>query len=83
MSRLHQFNYANGVISLSGVKEVMEFNDKEILLSLEDVGLKIEGKDLKMKELALEEGDVKIEGTLFSLSYGGGVKEGFWKRIFK
>jgi hypothetical protein len=31
----------------------------------------------------LEKGILKAEGTLLSLNYGGGVKEGFLKRLFK
>jgi len=83
MQNLHELNYNAGGISVLGVKEVIEFSDKEIHLSLHESGLKILGRDLKITEVDLEKGILKATGTLLSLSYGGGSKEGLLKKLFK
>lgn len=83
MSELHKLEYTSNALFVSGVKEVKEFSEEEIILSLEKVSLRLVGKGFKLVEVDLEKGVLKTEGTLLSLNYGGGVKEGFLKRVFK
>ena len=83
MQNFHELVYNDKGISLLGVKEVIEFSDKEIYLSLHESGLRIIGRDLKITEVDLEKGSLKASGAILSLSYGGNAKEGLIKRLFK
>ena len=83
MNELHKLEYSQNSLLIGGVKEVKEFSDSEITLSLDKVALRLLGKGFKIVEVDLEKGILKAEGTLLSLNYGGEVKEGFLKRLFK
>ena len=83
MQNSHELNYNDKGISILGVKEVIEFSDKEIFLSLQESSLKILGRDLKITEMDLEKGSLKATGVIISLSYGGSAKEGLSKKLFK
>lgn len=83
MNELHKLEYTQNLLLIGGVKEVKEFSDSDITLSLDKVSLRLLGKGFKIVEVDLEKGILKAEGTLLSLNYGGGVKEGFLKRLFK
>lgn len=54
---------------ISGVMEVMSFNDDSVNLSTSLGGLAIKGKDLHINKLNLDEGELVIEGTIISLNY--------------
>lgn len=82
MANLHELHYTENSITVCGTKEVIEFSENEILLSLEGTGLRLNGRNLKIKEVDLEKGIMKASGTITSVSYGGS-KESFIKRIFK
>lgn len=60
---------------LSGVEDVLSFDDKEILLETTEGVLMIRGEELHVNRLSVEKGEVDIEGRLISLSYS--EKEGF------
>ncbi len=83
MEKSHELHYTLQNISLSGVKDVLEFSDREIYLSLENISLRITGSDLKIKEVDLENGTLKALGRIVTLSYGGGGKESLLKKLFK
>ncbi|WP_297633809.1 sporulation protein YabP [uncultured Clostridium sp.] len=57
-------------ISLTGVNEVLSFNDEKIILNTVLGKLNIKGQNLKMNKLDVQNGDVVIEGYVISLIYG-------------
>ncbi|MBQ8177727.1 MAG: hypothetical protein IJ033_00905 [Clostridia bacterium] len=83
MSTNHELHYTPNNITVLGVKEVLEFSEREIILSLEHSGLRVSGKELKLIEADMEKGVLKASGTLSSLNYGGGAKESLVKKLFK
>ncbi len=83
MEKSHELHYTPQNIALTGVKDVLEFSDREIVLTLENISLRITGADLKIKEVDLEVGTLKALGRIITLSYGGGGKEGLLKKLFK
>ena len=72
-------------ISISGVEQVDSFNDTTIVLSTIKGGLSIKGEELNISKLNLDEGSVKISGTINSLIYISkeGVPKNFIGKIFK
>lgn len=54
---------------LTGVEEVMNFDDKVIALNTKLGFLTIKGYDLKMNKLDLQNGDVIIVGNVSSMVY--------------
>lgn len=61
-------------LSLTGVVEVMSFNDEKIILNTVLGKLKIDGRNLKMNKLDVKNGDVIIDGHVESMIYCGKVK---------
>lgn len=62
-------------LSLTGVDEVMSFDDEKIVLNTILGKLKINGQGLKMNKLDVKNGDVIIEGYIISMIYSGKVKQ--------
>ena len=56
-------------LNLTGVKDVLSFDVKEILLETDMGMLTIKGQDLHVKRLTLEKGEVDIEGLTDSFVY--------------
>ena len=83
MQNFHEFNYTPNGLSITNVKDVFEFSEREIVLGLNEGGLKLFGKDFKLTEVDLEHGTLKATGTLYSLNYGSQSKEGLLKKLFK
>ncbi len=71
-------------LSITGVKEVGSFDDREITAHTDMGKLLIKGNNLNIKKLNLDTCDLEITGKICCLNYldgcGGG---GFLKRIFK
>ena len=74
-------------LTLTGVIEVINFDDETILLSTSLGKLTIKGEGLKVDKLDVKNGDVIIKGGISSLDYSNkGMKknkENILKRIFK
>ena len=73
---------------LTGVKEVVSFDAKEVVLNTTMGALIIRGSDLFVKRLTVEKGEVDIEGQVDSFVYAdkpgkaaGG--ESVLKRLFR
>ena len=80
----HELHYTSDGILLKGVKEVGEFSEREASLTLHATSLKIKGSNLKVKEVDLDKGIVKITGSLSAVEYGkGGSQESLIKKLFK
>ena len=56
-------------LSLTGVTEVVSFEEDKILLTTTLGNLHIKGNDMKMNKLDVQNGDVIITGTIISISY--------------
>ncbi len=70
VSRQHKViitDRASGV--LNGVLDILSFDINEILLETEQGMLLIKGKDLHVKRLTLEKGEMDITGQIDSLTY--------------
>lgn len=72
---------------LSGIKDVISFDAKEILLETTMGLLTVKGDELHVNRLTLEKGEVDIEGKVDSLTYSDkGMNKGedsFLKRLFQ
>jgi len=60
-------NRKDGIIT--GVIDVLSFDEEEILTETTDGMLSIKGKELHVKRLSLEKGEIELEGTIDSLTY--------------
>ena len=72
-------------ISITGVIDVDSFNEQAIRLLTEAGELRIEGVDLHITKLSLDEGLVMLEGDIYGLEYSDGVEErgSLFGRLFK
>lgn len=66
----HSINLTNRKsIDLSGIKQVINFNDEEILLESTMGCLEIGGQDLHITMLNLDDGRVAVQGNINLLAY--------------
>lgn len=75
-------------LSVSGVEHVTSFNENTVLLETTEGGLIIKGKDLDISRLNLEDGNVVVNGHVYSMQYtekesGSNKGAGFLGRMFK
>lgn len=56
-------------VSLTGVREVVSFDENQVVMDTDMGLLTIKGKELHMSRLTVEKGEVDIEGTIDSLTY--------------
>ena len=74
-------------MTLTGVEEVISFDDEKILLNTKLGALTIKGQNLKMNKLDVQNGDVMINGEIYYIVYSGKEikkeKEGIFARLFK
>lgn len=67
-------------LSMTGVSEVVSFDDTAVVLRTELGMLVIQGKGLQLKTLSLEGGQVAVDGTVSSLHYEESRTGGSWLR---
>ena len=74
-----------GSLSVSGVEEVESFDENTIIMNTCKGTLVVRGEDLHIEKLSLDGGDLKVEGTVDSLTYenDGGERGGFLARLFR
>ncbi len=66
----HQFTLENREkMEVTGVINVESFDDEEIIMETEQGLLAIKGNGLHVKNLNLEQGEVKITGFIMELAY--------------
>ena len=74
-------------LSISGVLDVLSFDDQIILIETELGLLNIKGDNLKINKLSIDTQEVKVEGDIFSLNYSDKneniKKESIFGKIFK
>lgn len=84
--RSHSIHIENReLISITGVKDVGSFNETEVILLTDGGGLTIEGSDLHITKLDLDDGQIIVEGQLSALEYDDMVpqKGSLFSRMFR
>ena len=56
-------------LSISGVLDVLSFDDQIVILETELGLLTVKGENLRINKLSLDTSEVIVEGTIFNLSY--------------
>ena len=56
-------------LTVSGVEEVESFDENLIVMDTAQGVLVVRGEDLHIEKLSLDGGDLKVEGTVESLTY--------------
>ena len=70
-------------LSISGVKDVKNFDDETVVL-ITDMGvLNIKGTDLRINGFSTNSKDINIEGRVYALVYSDEETGGFLKRLIK
>ena len=75
-------------VELTGVKEVVSFDAKEVVLNTTRGAVIIRGNDLFVKRLTVEKGEVDLEGQIDSFAYAdkpgkAGEGDSLLKRLFR
>ena len=81
----HEFHLKNrNRLNLTGVREVISYNEKNILLDTTQGTLVIKGKDLKLKQLNLENSKIRIKGHINLMNYKEQKEQSsFFEKLFK
>ena len=80
----HSLNLEGKRMTLTAVKEVLSATDKTILAKLSDKLIVVNGKELRVHKLNLEQALLVIEGVVESFKYQERTtSKGILKRIFK
>jgi len=69
-------------LSVSGVAEVVSFDDSTVVLQTSLGTLIVQGQQLKLQNLSLEGGQVAVEGTVSALTYEEPRSGGWRQRLF-
>ena len=72
-------------LSVSGVKDILTFDEDEIMLDTELGTLRVTGSNLKVEKLSVDTGEVLARGEINSMTYTDEAvrKGGFFKSMFK
>lgn len=73
------------LLSVTGVRDVGSFNEAEVSLSTDAGGLTVEGEELHITKLDLDDGQVIVEGRIGAVIYDEDVPEkkgSIFKRMF-
>ena len=70
-------------LTMSGVTEVVSFDENTVILQTALGTLLIQGQGLQLKNLSLEGGQVAVDGTVTSLSYEEPRQDGLFRRLVR
>lgn len=71
-------------LTMTGVTEVVSFDDTAVVLRTGLGTLIVEGSGLQLKTLSPEGGQVAVEGTVNALTYQQTRQDrGLWQRLFR
>ena len=73
-------------LTLTGIKDVLSFDDEIVIVESELGLLNIKGADLRVNKISVETGDVIVEGTIKAIEYSDkelSPKHGLMSKIFK
>jgi len=88
-TRPHKMMIQNrSVGNISGIRDVVSFDENQVVLDTDMGLLTIKGKNLHVSRLTLEKGEVDVEGTMDSLIYSSNESlrksgESILTRLFK
>lgn len=68
-------------LTMTGVSEVVSFEDNAVVLKTSLGTLVVQGRELKLKTLSLEGGQVAVDGTVSALIYEE-PRGGWARRLF-
>ncbi len=70
-------------LTMTGVTEVVSFEDTAVVLQTSLGTLMVQGRDLQLKALSLEGGQVEVDGSISALAYAETRQAGSWlSRLF-
>ena len=69
-------------LTMTGVTEVVCFDDTTVELRTALGALCVRGQELKLKTLSLEGGQMAVEGHISALSYEEPREGGLWQRLW-
>ena len=76
-----------GKLSISGVLDVLSFDDQVVILETELGLLTVKGENIRINKLSIDTSEVIVEGTISSLAYSDKemekTKGSFMSKIFK
>ena len=72
-------------LTVSGVLEVENFDENTIVMDTNQGTLVVRGEDLHIETLSLDGGEMRVEGSIDSLTYesDGGERGGLLRRLFR
>ena len=73
-------------LSVSGVLDVLSFDDQIVIIDTELGLLTVKGENLRINKLSIDTSEVIVEGTIFNLAYSEEHSEnkgGILSKIFK
>ncbi len=74
-------------LSISGVLDVLSFDDQIVIIETEMGLLTVKGENLKINKLSIDTSEVIVEGDIFELAYNdeniNKKSSGFLNKIFK
>ena len=69
-------------LTLTGVTEVIAFDENTVLLSTTLGKLEVQGENLQLKNLSLDGGQVAVDGDISALFYSQAKEKlSFWQRL--
>ena len=71
-------------LTMTGVTEVVSFDETAVVLNTSLGTMLIQGRELKLKTLSLDGGQVAVDGVIIALSYEEPRQRGTWaSRLFR
>jgi len=70
-------------LTMTGVTEVVSFEETMIVLQTSMGNLVVQGQELKLKTLSLDGGQVAVDGNISALIYEEPRQSGFLRRLFQ
>jgi len=70
-------------LTMTGVTEVMSFDETAVVLKTSRGLLTVHGQGLKLKTLSLEGGQVAVDGDVSALVYEQPREGGLWQRLWR
>ena len=88
-TRPHRLMMQNrSALSITGIRDVVSFDENQVILDTDMVILTMKGKELHVSRLTLEKGEVDVDGSVDSLIYSSNEAyhksgESLFSRLFR
>ncbi len=70
-------------LTMSGVTEVVSFDENAVVLCTELGRMTVHGQELQLRQLALDGGQVAVDGQVCAIVYEDNRQPGGWLRRFR